>query len=661
MKSNLQDFASRAFIGAAVSLFTLAQVSRAADTDQESSAERQRKLIAVLQSDAPLADKAITCKKLAIYGDKDAVPVLAPLLSDTNLSSWARIALEAIPGPAADEALRAAVPRVQGRLLIGVINSIGVRRDAHAVDALAAKLKDADAEVVAAAAVALGRVGGTQAAKLLEQALANARDEIRPSIAEGGILCAEGFLTDGKLEAAARLYDAIRKAPVPKQRVLEATRGAILARQSDGIPLLLEQLRSGDKAVFGIALRTARELHGRDVTEALGAELDRATPERQVMLLLALADRGDAAVLPKVLQVAQKGSQPTRVATLGLLDKFHDVSAVPVLLNAAGEDDADLTRAAKATLTRMEGKAVDDALLRWLPQVSGKVRQLIIELAALRRIERAVPTLLASVEDADAGIRRASLDSLRVLGSDEQAAPLVRVLSKTQAAQDRESIEKTLAAICGRSGARCLPHVLPLARSNDSALREIALRLLASIGGSDALAAVTAALDDPTESVQDEAVGTLATWPNNWPDDAAVAEPLLTLAKSGKKPSHQVQGVRGYLLHLQESKKLSNADKLRALRGLLPLLKQPPEKRLAIATLSGIPAAGAVEELIVLAADQEIAEEACLALVNLATSKDLKDASKDLLQTALRAVVEKSKNDSTRAKANEELKRISPP
>jgi hypothetical protein len=33
----------------------------------------------------------------------------------------------------------------------------------------------------------------------------------------------------------------------------------------------------------------------------------------------------------------------------------------------------------------------------------------------------------------------------------------------------------------------------------------------------------------------EEAVGTLATWPSNWPQNEAVAEPLLNLVKSGKK------------------------------------------------------------------------------------------------------------------------------
>ena len=142
--------------------------------------ERQRKLIEVLKSDAPARDKALPCKQLAIYGNEDAVPALAALLPNAELSSWARVALEVIPGPAADKALREAMGKVQGRLLVGVINSLGVRRDARAVDSLIARLSDSDAEVASAAAVALGRIGGPPAVKALEQALSGARPGSAP-------------------------------------------------------------------------------------------------------------------------------------------------------------------------------------------------------------------------------------------------------------------------------------------------------------------------------------------------------------------------------------------------------------------------------------------------------------------------------------------------
>ena len=98
----------------------------AAAEAQDSPAKKERALISVLQSSAPQAEKAITCKKLAIYGSKVAVPALAPRLADADLASWARIALEAIPDPAADAALRDALDKLQGKLLVGTINSISV-------------------------------------------------------------------------------------------------------------------------------------------------------------------------------------------------------------------------------------------------------------------------------------------------------------------------------------------------------------------------------------------------------------------------------------------------------------------------------------------------------------------------------------------------------
>ncbi len=645
------------FVFAAAALNLAAgQTSFAAD-NADSPEARERKLISVLQSDAPPQEKATTCKKLAIYGTKDAVPALAPLLANEQLASWARIALEVIPDPAADEALRAALPKLQGKLLIGVINSIGVRRDAKATDGLAEKLKAADADVASAAAEALGHIGGDPAAKALDKALGSARAEARSSVAYGCILCAEKYLAAGKAAEAVRLYDRVRQANVPKQRMLEATRGAILARQSGGIPLLLEQLKSADKARFNFGLRAARELPGREVTEALAAELDRASADRQAFLLLALADRNDTAVLPKVLQVAQNGPRHIRTTALDLLDRFRDVSAVPVLLTASAENDPELARTAKAALARLGGKEVDAALLASLPQATGKTRQVLIDLARQRRIDGALPVAMQSLEDADPGVRRSAIETVGVLGTDQQAADLVRLLPKAQNAAERDDLEKALVAICGRSGARCLPQVLPLAQSRDAAVRTIALHALASIGGAEALSAVKTAINDQDAAVQDEAVRTLSNWPNTWPDDAGVAEPLLALAKSGKKVSHQVQGLRGYLQYIQEDKKLTNPEKLGKINELLPLIKRPEEKQLAIAVLSTVATSQVLEPLMTFAKDGAVAEEACLAIVKVAGDNQ-KDAAKELRRQALQTALETSKNDATRKKAEAGLKRI---
>jgi HEAT repeat protein len=631
-----------------------AHTAAAADS-QSSSAEKQRELIRILQSNVPPAEKAIPCKQLAIYGTKEAVPALAPLLADPQLASWARIALEAIPDPAADDALRDAMGNLQGKLAVGVINSIAVRRDVKAVSGLVKKLKDEDPEVASAAAVALGRIGGAEAAEALNQSLASAPDAVRPAIAQGCILCAEKLLAQGKSADAVKLYDAVRAANVPRQKMLEATRGAILARQSNGLPLLLEQLRSPDKALFGIGLRTARELPGHLVTQALAAELPRTSPERQPFLLLALGDRSDDAVLPAVLAAAGRGPQKLRLTAVGILDRLGNPASVPVLLAAAADSDADLSQAALAALARLSGNDVDAVLLERLPSSTGKARQVLITLAGQRHIDRAIPVIFTSLQDQDMGVRSAAVQAIGILGSDAQAAHLVGLLQESRSAKEREDVEMALLAIIGRTGARSVPALLPLAHNNDSAMRIIALRLLASAGGPDALATIKAAVEDKEVTVQDEAVRTLSTWPNNWPEDSGVAEPLLALAKSGSKPSYQVLAMRGYLQYVQGNKQLKDDEKVSKVSDVLPLINRPEEKRLAIAAIGGVPTPGALELLVTFAAEPAVAEDACSAIVKLAGS-NLPGVSKEQRQKALQLAVEKATSVATRKKAGDLLK-----
>ncbi|MGC8989156.1 MAG: HEAT repeat domain-containing protein, partial [Verrucomicrobiia bacterium] len=90
-------------------------------------------LVAVLKSDASQKEKADACRELAVIGNKDALDVLIPLLADEKLSHMARYALETMPDPEVNPALRNALPQLKGRQLCGTIHTLGVRRDTEAV------------------------------------------------------------------------------------------------------------------------------------------------------------------------------------------------------------------------------------------------------------------------------------------------------------------------------------------------------------------------------------------------------------------------------------------------------------------------------------------------------------------------------------------------
>jgi hypothetical protein len=176
---------------------------------EEIMALSEDKLLAILKNpDAPLFDKAQACERLAVVGGKDAVAVL--------LAHYGRFGLQPNPDPSADEAFRSAMAKLKGPLLVGVINSIGQRRDAASAGALTKLLHDHDPEVASAAAAALGRIGGPAAAKALQQALGHAKGPALAALGDSCLVCAEGLLAQGNRKEAMALYAALRRPELPK-------------------------------------------------------------------------------------------------------------------------------------------------------------------------------------------------------------------------------------------------------------------------------------------------------------------------------------------------------------------------------------------------------------------------------------------------------------
>ncbi|HEY3856420.1 MAG TPA: HEAT repeat domain-containing protein [Verrucomicrobiae bacterium] len=650
--------ASRALqkFGAAAVLIVFSLPAFAQDV-ATSAREQERELIKVLESNVPPEQKAVPCKKLALYGTSAAVPALAHLLSDDQLASWALIALEAIPGSAPDDALRAAAEKLHGRLLVGVIDSIAVRRDSRAVPLLTKKLDDIDPQVASAAAVSLGKIGGQQAATALRHALRKAPEAVRSAVAEGCIRCAENFLASGKPVDAVKMYDDVRWAPLPRERTLEGLRGAILARGNNGIPLLMEELQSGERDFFNIGLRVARELPGHQATEAVIADYKQATTDRQPLVLLALSDREDPAVVPVVTDAAEHGAKELRTVAVDILDRWGEQSTLPVLLAVAADNDKELSEAGLAAVTRMAGNGVDSDLVAKLPGSSGKMRKALMIIAARRGTEKALPEIVQSVGDSDADTRGAAVQALVALGGVNEVEVLARALEKSEDSNERAHIESVLVTLCGRLGSKSTAPLLSLAQNQATDNKKAALQPLVAAGGSDALAAVASATTAQDESLQDEAVQALCSWPDSWPEDGAVAEPLLHVIKADAKSSHQVLALRSYLHFLLGDEKLDKDEKLTKLQGVMPLARRPEEKITAIAVLQSIPSGGALDVLENLATDSAVADDASAALVQ-SVAQNKSTLSTDERQKALQVAVQNSTKSETKQKAQDALKNL---
>ncbi len=193
--------------------------------DAAARKELETKLAAVLKTGVSRDAKDYVCRKLMLVGTAASVPTLAEFLTDKDLSHMARYALERIPAPEAVAALRDSLAKVSGAQKIGVIGSLGSRRDAASVPLLAALLGDGDVAIAAAAACALGDIRSPEAAKALNDAKPS--DAVKPAVTDARLTCAEALLAAGDKGGALAIYSSLSGENEPKQVQTAAKRGKL--------------------------------------------------------------------------------------------------------------------------------------------------------------------------------------------------------------------------------------------------------------------------------------------------------------------------------------------------------------------------------------------------------------------------------------------------
>ncbi|MGQ9575834.1 MAG: HEAT repeat domain-containing protein [Thermoguttaceae bacterium] len=571
------------------------------------------RLAAVLQSGAPAGAKDLVCRQLAIIGTEQQVPALAALLPDERLSDMARLALERIPGPAAEQALREALDKAQGNTLVGVIHSLAQRRDQKAAARLATLLEGPDPAVAGAAATALGSIGDPASLKALGEALKKVSPRVRARVGEAILFAAERALAEGDRDGAAAAYERLRRPELPKPVRTAATRGLILARGPAGVPLLIGLLQDKDAESFGLALTLAREMPGNDVTAALAGALTKLVPERQALVVRALADRGDRAAAPAVLALIQTSDPKARAAALEALARLADASAVPALVKAAAQKESAPAQAAIATLTSLPGKDVDAAILTLAGAAEPELRRVVIELIGARRIAAGVPTLVAAAADSDESIRLAAIQALAETAGLDHLPALLDLLAGAKAPGEADAVERAIGLAVARIADRdaCAQKVAgALAAAGDQSKQSL-LRTLGRIGGPRALEALGAATKDPSQQARDTAVRILADWP-----DAAAIPILAQLARTSQDRTSRLLALRGYIRLIGQAG-LPPDKRLPMCKDALSLAERDEERRLVLGVLGGIPDPEALALVLVYLSNPSTANEASAAAVSI--------------------------------------------
>jgi HEAT repeat protein len=523
----------------------------AAGKDAAALGRIETSLVAVLRrTDATFAARQAVAQRLALVlasGGKiatDTSKLFATLLVDARDSDLARLALEPVPGDAADTLLVNALEKAPGRTRLGLIDSLSRRRAAAGVAALGKLLKDSDETIAAAAAKALGQIADPQAAAALHAI----PEPSRAAVAEA------------KLAAAARmppaaalglLNDLQRSARDPVHRAA-AFRQSLDLEVGTSTAKILDALGGGDRLMQQVALESVATSRAPNLVASLAGKLDSWDAYTQSAVIGALARRADPVATSAISIAATHPDALVRSAAieaLGFLPGTRDTATL--LARIASESEGDEARAARQSLARLTGPEVATTILAGAEHGDPKLRAVYLEQLAARNMADARPLLLKTRADPDASVRAAAVGALgEIAPASEQKALLDWAIEATDATEQtralRSVVNVTLRNPDVDQRGRALYALI------EPAQPELALRLLPALGriGGRASAESAAKLALRDDAKVAEAATTALT---RWTDDTAL-DSLATVSEKASQADVRAAALEGLLRYFERNR-----------------------------------------------------------------------------------------------------------
>ena len=572
----------------------------AASLVNEASAKRElaRRLALMLSGTASVEAKQVACSQLSLIGSAAEVPALAKYVSDTDLGYYVRLALERIPGDAAEAALRSGLAQVSGDVRRNLINSLGARRSVKAIPELAALIAQDDADTAGAAIDALARIGGTEAAAALLTCQSRIPAVLAPRFTDALLRCAEGLIAAGQITQAMAILAPLAISAEPTAVRLAAFPVYVKALGQQGSDVLQHALASNDSQMQMAAIRALRVTPFIALAQQAADHLERFPVTIQVQLITLLGERGDRSSIPVLTRAAGSTVPEVKLAALAALGLAGDASVIPFLADRAAKGAEEDKRTIAESFVRLRGDEVNPGLVAALKASTPAAQSELVRALIARQVKEAVPLLLELSQTSEATIRSRMLAGLGKLGDLATCESLVPLLN-----YDPNAVAATMAEICRRENS-AEPMLAALARIGPTGKAPV-LEALPSLGGAQSLKAVRDALKAKDEIVSTAALRALANWP-----DAAPLNDLLSLAAATEDPKSKTLALRGVARLAPTAKHISATEAVELLKKAMSLGGRLEEQKSLLAALSEIPGESSIKALRTYLDNPDLAAEA---------------------------------------------------
>ncbi len=417
------------------------------------------------------------------------------------------------------------------------------------------------------------------------------------------------------------------------------------------VPLVVNLLGEKDKDMRALGLEQVRtEARGQAATRQFAAQLPKLPPDVQAALLGALADRGDPAARPAVVDLlAASPDAAVRLAAIGALGLLGEPADARLLLRLLTVGSPAEQLAARTALTRLPGEPVSATVAAEMKQAGAAKRATLIGILATRRAFDTAADILPAAVDADPSVRSAAIAALGELAGPEHIPGMVRGILAAEIGREREAAEKAVMLVCSRiSDARqqAAPLLAAMEPLNE-ADRMAVLPALGRVGGPAALKIVKAAIADSDPRMHEAGLRALCNWP-----DASISPELMERVQTDEHPGDRTAALRALIRVAPLPDGRSDAEKLELLKKALSLCTRDTERNLTLQRAAAIRTPETLRFLTPYLDQPAFAQPACLAVVELAHHRDLREPNKEEFDRALDKVIQTSKDATVVDRAN---------
>jgi len=444
------------------------------------------------------------------------------------------------------------------RRLVEALRAAG----APAVPALIQALGDSYSDVRRVAAEALGAIGDPQAVPALIQALGDNDSSVRRAAAEA--------LVKIGAPAVPALIQALGDSDSDVRRAAAWALGKL--GDPHAVPALSVWVHAGEDAARN-ALQTLRH-PALDLTQAVAqvaaqgawGVLIRALPNEKVRE--AVVGLGTPAV-PALIQALGDSDRNVRRAAAAALGAIGDPHAVPALIKALGDRDLYVRRAAAGALGAIGDPQAVPALIQALGDSYSDVRRVAAGALGELGDPKAVPALIKALGDWDPYVRRAAAEALGKLGDPKAVPALIKALGDSS-----EDVRRAAAAALVKIGTPAVPALIKALGDSDRDVRRAVAEALGAISDPQAVPALIQALGDSYSDVRraaaaalgklgdPQAVPALSVWVHAGEDAArnalqTLGRPALDLTQAVAQVA--AQGAWGVLIRALPNEKVREA------------------------------------------------------------------------------------------------------